>query len=255
MTKDRRDADAESFDELTFADFKRLAKDPSLSRYEKIGFPDSYRAGKEDQIFQDIVQKLSRLALTEQVVLEIGPGCGELPLRLIALCRTQRHRLILVDSEEMLAHLPNEPFIRKVPAFYPRCRELFEEYAAKVNVIVAYSVLHHLFREASIFEFLDKSLSLLAHGGQMLIGDVPNISKRKRFFASPEGIRYHQAFTKTTEVPAVQWNALEPGRIDDAVIVSILLRCRQAGFDAYLLPQRDDLPMANRREDILIRKP
>ncbi len=255
MTKDQRDADSEKFEELTFADFKRLARDPSLSRYEKIGFPDSYRAGKEDQIFQDIVQKLSRLALNEQVVLEIGPGCSELPLMLIALCRKQRHRLILVDSEEMLAHLPDEPFIRKVPAFYPRCQQLLQEYAAKVDVILAYSVLHHLFRESSVFEFLDASLGLLAHGGEMLIGDVPNISKRKRFFTSPEGVRYHQAFTKTTEVPAVQWSTLEPGRIDDAVIVSILLRCREAGFDAYVVPQGDHLPMANRREDILIRKP
>ena len=42
-----------------FEDFKNLANDPSLSKYEKIGFPDSYRAGKEEAIFHDILSKLN----------------------------------------------------------------------------------------------------------------------------------------------------------------------------------------------------
>jgi hypothetical protein len=34
-----------------------------------------------------------------------------------------------------------------------------------------------------------------------------------------------------------------------------MMRARNQGFEAYLLPQGDGLPMANRREDILITKP
>jgi len=41
----------------------------------------------------------------------------------------------------------------------------------------------------------------------------------------------------------------------DSVIMSIILRSRNAGFDAYWLPQAEILPMANRREDVLIIKP
>ena len=44
-------------------------------------------------------------------------------------------------------------------------------------------------------------------------------------------------------------------KIDDAVVFSILGRARAAGFDAYVVPQAPDLPMANRREDILIMSP
>ena len=61
--------------------------------------------------------------------------------------------------------------------------------------ILSYSVLHYVFVESSIWSFLDTSLDLLAHSGEMLIGDIPNISKRKRFFASPQGIAHHRAFT------------------------------------------------------------
>jgi hypothetical protein len=37
--------------------------------------------------------------------------------------------------------------------------------------------------------------------------------------------------------------------------MDLLLRCRAAGFDSYLLRQPETLPMANRREDLLILKP
>jgi len=246
----------ERFKKLTFEDFRRLARDPGASRYEKIGFPDAYREGKEGRIFEDILSKLGNLRKERQVVLEVGPGCGSLPHLLIEHCGRQGHRLVLVDSEEMLGLLPDAPFVRKVPAYFPRdCRWLIEEYAGKVDAVLTYSVLHHVFAEGNVFDFLDASLQLLAEGGEMLIGDVPNVSKRKRFFCSPRGVRFHQEFTGSDEVPAVAFNALEAGKIDDAVIAALLLRCRLCGYDAYWLPQPDDLPMANRREDILIRRP
>lgn len=247
--------DLERFKNLTFRDFQRMAKDETLSQNEKIGFPDSYRKGKEEIIFTDITTKLGNLKKSNQVVLDIGTGCGDISSMLIGLCRKQRHSLLLVDSQEMLDHLPNESFIVKVPAYYPRdCAWLFQQYGRKVDVILIYSVLHYVFAEGNIFEFLDKSLTLLANGGQMLIGDIPNVSKRKRFFSSPSGIRFHKDFTGKDEVPEVAFNKLAAGQLDDAVFLSIIARYRYAGFEAYLLPQPSDLPMANRREDILIEK-
>ena len=89
----------------------------------------------------------------------------------------------------------------------------------------------------------------------MLIGDIPNISKRKRFFSSASGIRYHQDFMKTDSKPEVNYCAIEGDKIDDAVILGVIMRARSQGCDAYWLPQSSSLPMANRREDILITKP
>lgn len=233
-----------------------MARDKSLSSYEKIGFPNSYREGKEELIFQDITRKLPNLGKEAQTVLDIGPGCSGPAFMLIEQCRRQNHKLIVVDSEEMLQHLPNEPFLDKVAGRYPdQCEELLVQNRGKIDAIICYSVLHYIFAEGNLIDFLDKSLALLADGGQMLIGDIPNVSKRKRFFSSPNGIRFHQAFTGTTESPEVQFNSIEEGKIDDSVLLSLLLRSRNAGYDAYLLPQPKDLPMANRREDLLIAKP
>jgi cyclopropane fatty-acyl-phospholipid synthase-like methyltransferase len=248
--------DDERFAELTFDDFRRLAADKTLSPYEKIGFPDAYREGHEPAIFADIEAKLPPLATSRgRVVLDIGPGCSELPVMLRARCDANGHGLLLVDSEEMLAHHPDGDRVRKFSGRFPDCPELLEQYAGRVDVIIAYSVLHYVFPSASVHAFLDAAMGLLAHGGHMLIGDIPNVSKRRRFFASPAGRAYHRAFTGSDEPPQVTFNALEPGKIDDAVLLSLVARARAAGYEALLVPQADRLPMANRREDMLVVRP
>jgi hypothetical protein len=240
----------------TFEDFKKMARDETLSSYGKIGFPDSYRSDKEGLIFDDILAKLPNLRERGQVVLEIGPGCSGPARMMIDLCRRQENQLLLSDSEEMLGHLPNEAFIAKFAGRYPdQCGSLFESYRGKVNVIVCYSVLHYIFSETNLFDFLDHSLGLLAPGGQMLVGDIPNQSKRKRFFSSATGIKFHQEFTGRDEVPEVELLAIETGKIDDSVLIGLVMRARAAGYDAYLVPQPPALPMANRREDLLISRP
>ncbi|MGA7243271.1 MAG: hypothetical protein WBX19_08820 [Terracidiphilus sp.] len=243
------------FANLTFDDMRKMAQDDSLSRYEKIGFPDSYRQGKEEIILRNIVANLPLLSERDKVVLDVGPGCSDLPLMMANLCREQGHKLLLVDSEEMLAHLPDDDFIRKFPAFFPLCDSLFRDFSAKVDVILTYSVFLTAFKEGNAWDFLDRSLELLAEGGEMLIGDIPNISKRRRFFSSSNGVKFHKEFMNTQTPPEVQFNTIERHKIDDSVILALLSRARSQGFDAYVLPQYADLPMANRREDVLIRRP
>jgi hypothetical protein len=101
---------------------------------------------------------------------------------------------------------------------------------------------------------VDAVVKLLGPGGAALLGDVPNVSKRKRFFSSENGIRFHQTFMQTDGLPDVKFNRPEPGKIDDAVIAGLMHRAQLAGCDAYLLPQPESLPMANRRDDLLIRR-
>ncbi|WP_299868628.1 methyltransferase domain-containing protein [uncultured Roseobacter sp.] len=240
------------FSKVGFADFQRMAGDANLSRYEKIGFPDTYRKGHEQDIFGDICAKLTNLSRTEMRVLDIGPGCSDLPQYLIDLCAQQGHVLALMDGEEMLAQLPDSDAVSKIDAIFPDCPDFLAQERGCIDVILCYSVLHYVFDEGCVFKFLDHALDLLSPGGQMLIGDIPNVSKRKRFFASDTGIAFHRAFMKTDESPDVQFNVPDTGHIDDAVMFGLVQRARNAGFDAYIVPQGENLPMANRREDILI---
>jgi hypothetical protein len=243
------------FANIGFNDFRKLAADPALSPYEKIGFPDTYREGMESAIHADIVCKMPPLQREESVVLDVGPGCSDLPKMVIADACRLRQRLHLVDSAEMLALLPDLPGISKTAAFYPDCPALLEELAGKTDAIIVYSVLHYLFVETNLWRFLDATLALLAPRGHLLLGDIPNVSMRKRFFDSGTGRAFHRAFTGSAEDPVVKHNTTEAGLLDDSVVFSILHRARLAGFHAFVLPQPEALPMHNRREDILIVRP
>jgi len=248
--------DPNRFADLTYEGFRELARDESLSLHEKVGFPDSYRAGRAKAILGDIRAKLSNLELTGRRVLDIGPGCGEVAREILTLCREKGHALTLIDSAEMLALLPDEPFAAKLPARFPEeCGEFLAENRGRLDAILAYSVVQYVFRESNLFAFFDACLELLAEGGQLLIGDIPNQSMRKRFLSSTGGVRFHQALTGSAEAPIVTHNTLEAGQIDDATVLGLVLRARSAGYDAFLLPQGAELPMANRREDLLVRKP
>ena len=161
----------------------------------------------------------------------------------------------MVDSAEMLALLPDGENICKIEGAFPKIDGFVARYAGSFDVILCYSVFQYIFVEFPIFQFLDCALNLLAPGGQMLIGDIPNVTRRKRFFASDSGRNFHKDFMKTDEDPVVEFNRIEFDKIDDSVMLSLVQRARLQGFDAFILPQKPDLPMANRREDIFIVRP
>lgn len=243
------------FKSLTFEGFRALAKDQSLTRYEKIGFPDSYREGKEEAIFRDLAAKLPALGVRSARIVDIGPGCSDLPKMLVENAVRLEQRIAFVDSAEMLALTPEARGLEKIAARFPDCPEFIAANAGKSDAVIVYSLFHYVFVEGNTWSFLDAALSLLAPGGALLLGDIPNISKRRRFFSSEAGVRFHQAFTGKRDLPKVEFNRLEPGEIDDAVLLSLLQRARAEGFDAYVVPQPAELPMANRREDVLIVRP
>ena len=245
------------FGKLLFNDFIRMAQDDSLSIHEKVGFPDSYRKGKENIIFQDILSKIGSIdKLKNGTAMEIGPGCSNITRMLHDLCIQQQCKLLWVDNQPMLDLLPDVKGItEKHAGYYPNINSLSEKYQGKIDFILCYSVLQCVFEEGNIWSFIDESLSLLAEGGVFLIGDLPNVSMRKRFFSSQAGILFHQQFTETNTIPEAVFNKIEKNKVDDAVVFAILQRARAQGFDAYVMPQSPDLPFANRREDILIRRP
>ena len=155
----------------------------------------------------------------------------------------------------MLSLLPNKDFITKVDGQFPLCIDQFSISSGSFDVILVYSVIQYVFAAGGLFDFFDSCLKLLRHSGQLLIGDIPNVSMRNRFFSSPAGLRSHQEYTKSKELPDIQFNTMVSGKIDDSVLISLLSRARAQGFHAWVLPQSSSLPMANRREDLLVFKP
>jgi len=234
---------------MTFESFKSMAKDPQLSNYEKIGFPNSYREHFEEDIFQNIATQL-RLNRKGISLLDIGCGCSGLPINIINFAELNDINLFMLDSDEMLANLPDRNYVKiscKFPNGFP-----FDEHRNGFDTILIYSVLQHVIFSMNPFSFIDEAVQLLKPSGRLLLGDIPNISKRNRFFASESGHEYHKNFTGDESEPEYSFNQLIKEKVDDSLVFSILTRYRNAGYETYLVEQPSGLPMSNRREDILI---
>jgi hypothetical protein len=244
------------FSGLTYEDFRSMAGDPALSANEKIGMPDPTRLGFDASILADILRKVPSLARQGQIVVDIGSGCGTFAHHFIAYCRDLEHKLVLIDSAEMLLHLPDPPNVHKVAGRFPANEGVIKEQISEgADVVLAYGVLSVVFADSNPFLFLDRAAALLRNGGHLLVGDVPNASKLRRFLASEAGVSYHKQYMRTEEPPPISAFDAPNDRIDDGVILGIVDRMRRRGFDAYIVPQSESLPLANRREDILIVRP
>lgn len=219
------------FDKLHFKDFAKMAKDVGLSQYNKIGFDDEYRRGYEGFIFNDIIKYLPALNRNNKSVLDIGPGCSDLPFMLINFCYTHNHKLTLIDSTEMLSLLPDSPHVNKIEGIFPECSgDSCENYDA----IIVYSVMHHVFFEMNPFTFIDRAVEVLLPDGALFLGDIPNYSKKIRSFKSGDEI------------------TLGEDVMEDGFIFAILQRYRNAGYETYLVPHDENLPLASTRDNILI---
>jgi SAM-dependent methyltransferase len=153
----------------------------------------------------------------------------------------------------MLAQLPDAPRVTKVAGRFPH--EVAAHALGAFDAILAYSVLQYVFDEGDVLAFLDAALALLAPGGSLLLGDIPNVSKRARFLSSGPGKRFHEELTGSAEPPPPALTDPAPGGLDDDVVLRLVTQARAAGYDAYLSPLAPELPLANRREDIVVRRP
>lgn len=248
-------SDSKRFAKIGFEDFQRMAAEPGLSAAERIGFPDCMRSGRDLDILADIRRKLPALDRREQTIVDIGCGCGDLVMALAGHCHEHRHRLALIDGAGVIERLPDAAGTDRWAAHFPDCPEVRERYRGKADAVIVYSVIQYVFVEGNLWSFLDACLELLAPGGALLLGDVPNVSKRKRFLASEAGRVFHRQYAGDDSEPDLRHGQLEPGHIDDSVVFGLLARGRSAGFDAYVLPQDPALPMANRREDLVFCRP
>lgn len=237
--------------ELTFDDFRKMAANPSLSGSEKIGFPDSYRKGYSKAILEDIYTKLPIDKTQNKVIIDIGSGCDELTFELIDICKKNNHTLVLIDSDEMLANIPDSKGVVKIGGKFPFSNNELKDYIGKTDYVLCYSVLFYVFANDNLYLFLHEALNLLKANGKFLIGDIPNIDKRDRFLESEEGKKFLQ---NSGQVKGSTAHDNRDQKMDDSIVLAIVARLRRFGCEAYVVPQNDNLPMSNRREDILVVK-
>lgn len=241
------------FKNISFDDYGLRAVDATLSNNEKVGFPDAFRDGHSETIWNDLLQKLPALSRRGTRILDIGCGCGHLPQALIQHALVHDQHLTMIDHPNMLAQLEHVENVRLVGGQFPGILKTHADVAeSKFDVIVCYSVLQVAAAEMNPFLFADSAVELLAAGGQLIFGDIPNFSKLRRFLANDTGRAFHKSYMQTDSDPDVKAFAIDKTRLDDGFILGLLTHLRMGGFEAYVLPQPQSLPLSTRREDVLV---
>ncbi|MFT6248968.1 MAG: hypothetical protein ACJAZQ_002177 [Cognaticolwellia sp.] len=232
--------------------YKEKAADSSLTNTEKCG---RYLKQSDDElnIFDDICSKLPALTQENTLIIDIGCGCSDPVKKLIKNSQQHNNNLVLVDSEEMLSLLPDLDNVTKINTQFPD-KSFVEAYQNKADAIIVYSVFHCVYLESDFIMFADSLVKLLNNGGTLLLADLPNATKKKRFLSSEEGKAFHKDWSGEESIPEVNWNQFEAGSLDDSLVMMLMMRYRQMGYETYLVPQNKQLPFSNTREDILVRK-
>lgn len=229
-----------------FSDFSELAKS-DIESSQKIGFDEDTRSSSIDQIlFNDMIEKVNYFLesnLSDANILDIGCGCSYFTNFLIKYSALNNNNLYLLDSEEMLININNHyENVIKIPGKFPMSSSLLKKIVGKVDLVILNSVIHHVFLENNLFNFLESAVKYLNHFGIIYIGDIPNASMQNRQLDN-----YEEAIYKRHSIQGDE-------RFNDSIILSLVSYFRGFGFNAYLMPKPYSYKFSNSREDLIITK-
>lgn len=203
----------------------------------------------------DVIQKLH--IRSEDRFLDIGCGLG---LNLFPISERVAHA-VGCDHPSVIEKLKSRDKHKDIELIGGNFMEV--EFVEKFSKILAYSVIPALPSIKVVYTFIDRILDILTPDGCCLLGDLPNLDKKNRFFASKRGEKFQEAWQKLAgnnrEIDDV--TAYAEGidgtspKFDDEVLLSLQRYLRTRGYDAYIKPQLSKLPFGNTREDIIIYGP
>jgi 2-polyprenyl-3-methyl-5-hydroxy-6-metoxy-1,4-benzoquinol methylase len=242
--------------------YRSLLARPDLNLATSVGRSEK-DLGKGAAIWRDIRRKL--LPQRGETLLDIGCGYGEVTIQILGAAARQGLSVTLVDIDEVIARITVE-FRKKLPpdtnlvaGIFPQDmgRRLIKEERG-YDCILAYSVLHYTDRPK---EFISSAVRLLAPGGRLLIGDLPNVDRKGRFLVSEYGRKFEARYrgVPVSTLPLYKSAAdyvreakTQNRRINDALVLWAGERFRKSGFDVFVLSQSASLPFSHTREDLLI---
>ena len=214
-----------------------------------------FQADDLENMVADVVGKLELRPADR--LLEIGFGTGQLLRPLAELVNEAAG----VDHVAAVTRFGDQvpPNISLVAGLWPDVRP-----SGKFDRVLAYSVLQYLGGPDAARRFIDAAVEVLADGGLLLIGDLPNRDAVRRFSETTFGQKFTNRWREqvdgceSSEVQLLHEIFARAARtepfIDDDFILTIVADYRRAGLDVYILPQPLGLPFCHTREDLLVRR-
>lgn len=238
---------------LSFQEFNRIAGMNFQSSARASGFPDIFRNQIATLVHQEIINKLNLSNLKNKKLVEIGPGVSSLPQMMASFCRSNGIMLKFIDGHNVLEQLPRATFIEHIPDQFPKNINHYYNQCANAGAIISYSVSQYMRSFSEFTKFIECATSLLAPGGRLLLGDIPNSDMRLRFLRSKAG-KDSRSFIFNNKVRHNRFLQSQSTYLNDFNLINILKIQREKGYHAWIIPQKSNLPQSNRREDLLIER-
>lgn len=130
--------------------------------------------------------------------------------------------------------------------------------ATHFDKILIYSVLHYMSNRDEVLNFIERTLYIFKPDGRMLLGDVPNISKKFCFGNSKSGQEMAKNWAEqmkgagSSHLLKKMESDSQLITFDNALVLGLMAFIRGKGFEAFLLLQPIDLLFGGSREDILV---
>jgi SAM-dependent methyltransferase len=214
-----------------------------------------FQSDDQPNMVKDVIDKLELPSVGR--LLEIGFGSGQLLRPLAELVGEAAGVDHIAAVTRLVGQLP--PHVSLVAGRWPDVRP-----SGKFDRILIYSVLQYLGGRDTARQFIDAAVEVLADGGLLLIGDLPNRDAVRRFSESAFGQQFTSSWRRqvaeceSSDVRVLHEIFARAARtepfIDDDFILTLVADYRRAGLDAYTLPQPLGLPFCHTREDLLVRR-
>jgi FkbM family methyltransferase len=239
--------------QMSFLKFNEIAKTNFSSSARASGFPENLRNNLAPIILEDIIDKLNLMVLKNKKLIEIGPGVSPLAHMIASFCRNNDFELKYIDAQNILQHLPKATFIEHISDQFPKNIDFYLNKCKNAGAINCYSVSQYLSSYDNFIKFIQCAVSLLAPGGRLLLGDIPNRDMRMRFFNSKSG-KKNKSFIFNNKIRMNRFMHNQSTYLNDVNLIDLLYSIRKKGYHAWIIPQKNLLPQSNRREDLLIER-
>jgi ubiquinone/menaquinone biosynthesis C-methylase UbiE len=210
---------------------------------------------KEEKKIINEITKILELNKSDKII-DIGCGTGDV---VIPLSRKVKS-ITAVDYPKIIDLLKKRSDKQKVKNMKFISSDMLKlKTKKKFNKVLAYSLIHYMRDKNQLKKFIKKLLGLTSSNGIILIGEIPNISMKKRFLKSKIGKKINKKFlhnlNKLKQKYTSQFNYNEKFiQIYDKEIRFMINYCNQIGVDAYILPIKKNLPFSYTRINLLIKK-
>tara|TARA_B100000900_G_scaffold411973_1_gene432779 strand:+ start:39934 stop:40653 length:720 start_codon:yes stop_codon:yes gene_type:complete len=222
------------------------------------GKKDSSRRGgrlkehknSEKKIFSDIKKKLD-LKRNDNLI-DIGCGAGPVCDYMVKYAKKNKINLTLNDIPEVIRFLKKR-YKKNKNIKYLSGEFQKQKIKKRFNKVLCYSVIQCTNNPKVFF---NEILNIVSDQSSILIGDIPNTSKKKRFLTSKFGKKFEEKRIKKkiNNINKYLKENKQNNLINDELIKEFLIKSKKKGFNFFILRQDSKLPFSYTREDILVEK-